>query len=66
MKRLWAAVGALLAVSVAVDLAVGESVPGLFAVYGLLSCMAIIVGSKWLGHALLQRREDYYQRDGGG
>lgn len=62
MKRLWLAIGALFAVSMVVDLLIGATVPGLFAVYGLVGCIVIIVASKWLGHALLQRREEYYER----
>jgi len=36
-----------------------EAVPGFWAWYGGLGCAAIIVVSKWLGHALLQRPEDW-------
>ncbi|MFH1141837.1 MAG: hypothetical protein V1724_09315 [Chloroflexota bacterium] len=39
------------------------SVPGLFALLGLLGCLAIAVVSKLLGHYWLQRREDYYGDD---
>jgi hypothetical protein len=40
---------------------------GFFAVFGFLSCVAIILVSKALGHYWLQRPEDYYDhgdRDG--
>jgi len=36
------------------------SVPAFFAAFGLVSCLLIIVTSKWLGRAWLQRSEDYY------
>lgn len=35
--------------------------PGFSAVYGLISCIVIILGSKVLGHAGLMKREDYYR-----
>lgn len=38
-----------------------SAIPGFYAVYGFLGCVAIIVISKWLGKILLQRREDYYE-----
>lgn len=38
-----------------------ESVGGFGALYGLVSCVLIIVVSKALGHALLYRPEDYYR-----
>ena len=37
-----------------------ESWPAWGSVYGLLSCVAIIVVSKLLGKVWLMRREDYY------
>ena len=37
-----------------------ESVPAWYSIYGLLSCIAIIVVSKLLGKVWLMRREDYY------
>ena len=37
-----------------------ESFPAWGSLYGLLSCVAIIVGSKALGKLWLRRREDYY------
>lgn len=38
-----------------------ESVGGFGALYGLVSCVLIIVVSKALGYALLYRPEDYYR-----
>lgn len=66
MKRLWVAIGALFVVSVGVDLLIDATIPGLFAAFGLLGCILIIVASKWLGHAVLQREEDYYEERGRG
>jgi len=40
-----------------------ESVGGFGALYGLVSCVLIIVVSKALGHALLYRPEEYYRND---
>ncbi len=37
-----------------------ESFPGWGSLYGLISCIAIIVVSKLIGKAWLMRREDYY------
>lgn len=34
--------------------------PGFSAVYGFISCIVIILVSKWIGHAVLMVREDYY------
>lgn len=36
-----------------------EAVPGFYALFGFVSCVAIILVSKGLGY-LLKRREDYY------
>ncbi len=37
-----------------------ERLPAWGSLYGLISCMAIIVVSKLIGKAWLMRREDYY------
>ena len=37
-----------------------DEVPGFGALYGLFSCVLIIVFSKWLGHYWLMKRENYY------
>ena len=37
-----------------------EWIPAWGSLYGLASCVAIIVGSKFLGKVWLMRREDYY------
>ncbi len=37
-----------------------ESLPAWGSLYGLASCVAIIVVSKFLGKVWLMRREDYY------
>lgn len=39
-----------------------SGVPGFFALFGLIGCVAIVLISKWLGHYWLQRKEDYYDR----
>ena len=37
-----------------------EKIPGFDAVFGFIGCVVIILGSKILGHAWLQKDEDYY------
>ncbi len=51
------ALAAALALGEMVAAASGQVPPGTFAVYGFLGCVAIVVVSKWLGKAGLQRPE---------
>jgi hypothetical protein len=37
-----------------------EHWPGFWSVFGFVSCTAIILLSKWYGHAGIMKREDYY------
>lgn len=37
-----------------------EKVPGFFALFGFLGCLAIIFGAKYLGKLLVKRYPDYY------
>jgi len=37
-----------------------DDIPGWSAVYGFISCVIIIVVSKFLGHRGLMKKEDYY------
>jgi len=39
-------------------------IPGFFALFGLIGCVAIVLISKWLGHYWLQKKEDYYDNNG--
>ena len=39
-----------------------EDLPAWESVYGLISCVVIILGSKLLGKLWLMRRENYYDR----
>jgi len=39
-----------------------EKVPAWESIYGLISCVVIIVGSKLIGKLWLMKREDYYDR----
>ncbi len=41
-----------------------HQVPGFDLVYGFLGCVAIVIVSKALGKAWLQRRERYYEGPG--
>ena len=73
MKRVWILVFiAVFILSVLLDF-LGRSgeghggllefhVPGLFALFGFIACVAIIVISKLIGHYWLQRKENYYDR----
>lgn len=38
-----------------------DLIPGFSAFYGFISCVLIIVVSKFIGHAGLMKREDYYE-----
>jgi hypothetical protein len=40
-----------------------ESLPGAGAVYGLFSCVVIVVISKFLGYKFLYRPEDFYDNE---
>lgn len=37
-----------------------ERIPAFWSLFGLLSCVVIIIVSKWFGHAGIMTREDYY------
>ena len=41
----------------------GFHMPGLFALFGFIVCVALIVISKLIGHYWLQRKENYYDRN---
>ena len=43
----------------------GFHMPGLFALFGFVACVIIVVVSKLLGHYWLQRKEDYYDKNDG-
>ena len=38
----------------------GDKIPGFWSLFGFISCVLIIVVSKWIGHHWLIRDEDYY------
>lgn len=38
-----------------------DLVPAFYALFGFVSCVLIVVASKALGKAWLQRKEDYYE-----
>ena len=40
----------------------GFHMPGLFALFGFIACVVLVVISKLIGHYWLQRKEDYYDR----
>jgi hypothetical protein len=60
-RRLWVITGVGLVVAVLLDAALGSSLPGFYAAYGLVSCIVIVIVSKWLGKHALQRDEGYYE-----
>jgi hypothetical protein len=39
-----------------------EHLPGFWALFGLVSCVVIILVSKWFGKLGITRQEDYYDR----
>jgi len=68
IRGLWIVFIAVLALTVAAGFAVDmhphfeiERLPGFFAVFGFLACVAMVLGSKLLG-MLLKRPDDYYDR----
>ena len=40
----------------------GDRIPGFWSLFGFISCVLIIVVSKWIGHHWLVRDEDYYDK----
>ena len=40
----------------------GDKIPGFWSLFGFISCVLIIVVSKWIGHYWLVRDEDYYDK----
>lgn len=40
-----------------------ESIPGFYALFGFVGCVAIIFLSKWFGALLVQKSEGYYDRE---
>ncbi len=37
-----------------------ERLPGFWSVFGFVACVAIILVSKWYGHAGIMKRENFY------
>lgn len=37
-----------------------EQIPAFWSIFGLISCLVIIVFSKWLGHLGIMKRENFY------
>lgn len=74
MKRPWLALtGMIVGITAALEIVYRHpghaafwwhSTPVFDFLYGLAGCVAIVLISKWLGHAGLQRHEDYYGDDG--
>jgi hypothetical protein len=60
VKRILLITAAAFAVGLTLDLVLDRAYPGLTAALGFGGCLAIVLGSKWLGHSLLQRPETYY------
>ena len=40
----------------------GDKITGFWSLFGFISCVLIIVVSKWIGHHWLVRDEDYYDK----
>jgi hypothetical protein len=69
-RKLWRIFLIMLAVTVIADFFVErhvefvwEQIPGFAAFYGFVSCVFIIVFSKWIGHKWLMKDEDYYEKE---
>ena len=45
---------------------VWQQIPGFASFYGFISCIFIIVFSKWIGHRWLMEDEDYWDRSSSG
>jgi hypothetical protein len=60
VRRVGLVTAAAFVVGLAADLVVGAAYPGLTAGIGFVGCVVLILASKWLGHAILQRPETYY------
>ncbi len=73
MKRMyWLALVLLIILSFAGELFVKVSdsdghwwsnIPAFYAIFGFIGCVVIIIASKALGKALLQKKEDYYDSE---
>ncbi len=75
MKRIWLVVFiTVLVIFVLLDLLLesGDSpaafawfrLAGFFSLFGFIGCLVLILVAKLLGHYWLQRKEDYYDRNG--
>ena len=40
----------------------GDNITGFWSLYGITSCVLIIIVSKWIGKHFLMRDEDYYDK----
>ncbi len=38
------------------------NIPGFWSIFGFISCVLIIIVSKWFGHLGIMTREDYYDK----
>lgn len=72
MSPAWKLTAVLVVASAIADVALSRyghaefwwhGVPAFDLVFGFVGCAAIVLLSKWLGHELLMRDEDYYERD---
>lgn len=74
MKRVWLVVSlTILVIFILLDLILENGgyvvfpwshLVGFFALFGFIGCLVLILVAKLLGHYWLQRKEDYYDRDG--
>lgn len=66
MKRYaaWIVTAVAFGAAIGVDIAMDSSyLPGYWASIGLVGCAIIVVVSKWLGKAFIQRPEDHWPLD---
>ena len=75
MKRVWVLIFiSVLVIFVLLDLLLVSGhvhiefpwsrIAGFFSLFGFIGCLAIMAVAKLLGHYWLQRKEDYYDRNG--
>ncbi|HXV62638.1 MAG TPA: hypothetical protein VEK15_18200 [Vicinamibacteria bacterium] len=71
-RPFWLAAASILLITIALEIVFSHLAhtefpwhrfPSFDFVYGLLGCAVIVLVSKWLGHAFLQRDENYYDEE---
>ena len=61
MTRVWVLTAVALAAAIVAEALLGVDAPGLVAVFGFVSCVVLILGSKALANVFVGVSEDYYE-----